>query len=157
MITKFKLFEDFWGRHSDWIEYRYLNLEILENGDLKIILNEDGKKEADEEGLTFQNFSDYFDDIRANSNLLYFDSIGDTGLGMSDAPCILDGYFYDDNTLKEEDDFATEIYWYPNYMIKDFTEELYKNGYVVFTTNNPKTNDEIEHQRLKNDLKKYNL
>ena len=138
--------------------YKYLDLEKLENGDLKIILNSDGKEEANDYGINIDNFYDYFDDVRGNSEYLFYESISDAGLGMSEAPCIIAGYYFDDNgKLTDDGHDDSEIFWYPNYMIKDFTEELVKNGFVVFQTTKPKTQEEIEKFRLKRDTEKYNL
>ena len=137
-----KLFENFWGNHSDWMKYTYLDLEILENGDMKIILNENGKEET-EDGLDEDMNYDLFDDIRANSELLYFSDMSDTGFGMSSAPCITDGYYVGDDGDLEEGNKAI-VYWYPNYLVKSFTDELVENGYVIFQTGTPKTKEEIE-------------
>lgn len=152
-----KSFEsNFWGRHSDWVEYNYLNMDMVKNGDMKLTLTEEGLEKVEDEGINYDNFYDYFDDIRANSEFIYFGSLGDAGLGMTEAPGITDGYYFDDDgNIVEEND--SEIYWYPNYIMKDFTEELSKNGSVIFSTLSPKSKEEIEQQQLKNDTKKYNL
>jgi len=153
-----KKFEGFWNKHTDRIEYEYLRMDIIENGNMKLSLTDEGKEKVKEDGINYENFIDYFDDIRANSEYVYWESIGDAGLAMSDAPCITDGYYFDDDgifTDEKHDD--SEIFWYPDYVVKDFTEELYKKGYVIFETNKPKTKEEIEKRRFKNDTKKYNL
>ena len=138
--------------------YRYLDLEKLKNGDLKIILNSDGRDEVVDSGIDNYKFSDYFDDIRGNSDYLYYESISDAGLGMSEAPCILDGFYFDDNgDLTDDGHNDSEIFYYPDYMIKNFTEELVKNGFVIFITTTPKSQEEIEKFRLKKDTEKYNL
>ena len=49
----------------------------------------------------------------------------------------------------------TKLYWYSNYQIKDFTEELMKNGHVIFDTTEPRTKEEIKQYRLEKDTKKY--
>lgn len=154
-IKLFEDFESFWDKYE---EHQYLDLDIMENGDLKIILNSDGKEEAEDSGIDYNRFYDFFDDISANSDMKYYDDMGDTGLGMSSAPCIITGYEYDDNgNIVIEETGDTGIYWYPEYMVKDFTEELVKKGYVIFTTYHPKTKEEIEKRKLEKDTKKYNI
>lgn len=151
-----KTYENFWDVYCP--SGRYLNMEILENGDLKISLTEEGKEEVDETGISIDSFYDYFDDIRANSEFMFFEDLGEAGLGMTSAPGITDGYYYNDNgDITDELHDDSVIYWYPNYVVKDFTEELKNNGYVIFNTIIPKTIEEIEHQKLKKKAQKYNL
>jgi hypothetical protein len=138
-------------------QHRYLDLEELENGDLKIILNSDGREEVKYNGIDSYNFSDYFDDIRANSEYLYWESISDAKLGMSDAPCITNGYYVDDIGNLMSYGLQCEIFYYPDYMVKDFTKELVENNFVIFKTTTPKTQEEINRFRLKKDVEKYNL
>jgi len=149
-----KIFENF----DDSIRhFRYLDLEKLENGDLKIILNSEGKIEAEEYGISIDNFYDYFDDIRGNSDYEYFDDMDSVYLGMSNSPCITEGYFYDDNNSLVPEYENSIIFWYPEYVYKDFTEELYNEGYVIFKSDNPATQEEIDNFRLKKNINKYNL
>lgn len=136
--------------------YRYLDLQLLDNGDLKITLNDDGNEKVDEDGIDEVKFYDFFEDIESNSEYKYFDNIGESGLGMSDAPCILDGYYYDDNAELIEYE-RSEIYVYYDYVYKDFTNELVKNGFVIFQTIKPKTKEEIENYRREKDIRKYNI
>lgn len=154
MITKFKIFEKIDNEGTLVSDGRYLNLEKLDNGDLKIILTPDGREEIEDSGEV--NFDDLFEDIRCNSDYLYWESMSDAELGMSDAPCITDGYYFEDNgDLLTYDD--SELFYYPDYMIKDFKEELDKDGFVIFITNSPKTLEEIEKHRFERKVKKYNL
>lgn len=151
-----KTYENFWDIYAP--SGRYLEMEILKNGDLKISLTDDGILEVDETGISIDNFYDYFDDIRANSEYLYFEDLGKAGIGLTDSPGITDGYYYDDDgELTDEEHDDSSIYWYPNYIVKDFTEDLMENGYVIFNTINPKTPEEIEKAQIKWDSKKYNL
>ena len=142
-------------------QYRYINLERMKNGDLKISLNEDGIENAkDDGGITEHSFgTDYFDDVQGNSHWLYFDNMSNYNLGMSSAPCITDGFYFNEhNKLTDKKNFRdSEIFWYPNYMIYDFAEELYNDGYVIFQTNHKRTPEEIEEYTLKKSMKKYNL
>lgn len=153
MIKKFKIFENL---YNDIQEYRYLTLEILINGNLKISLTEEGKEEVEDSGISVYSFSDYFDDIRSNTDYIYFENMSDAGISMSESPCIINGWYYDDN---DNINFYNDciVYWYPNYMIRYFTDELVKNGYVIFTTDKPRTKKEIEKIKMDREKSKYNL
>jgi tetratricopeptide (TPR) repeat protein len=65
----------------------------------------DGKIKVNEDDINFDNFYYYFDDIRGNSEYLYFDSLADAGIGMSDAPCITDGFWYNEDIILVEYDY----------------------------------------------------
>ena len=153
-----KKFESFYNNNVE--HYKYLDLELLKNGDLKISLTEDGIKNAKgDNGISFSNFgTDYFDDIQGNSSWMYFDDMSDYELGMTESPCITDEYYFDENykVTDEETWEISQLYWYPNYMITNFTDELYKNGFVIFK-GTQKTPKEIEEIRLSRDMKKFNV
>lgn len=156
MITKFKIFENY----SEKEEYSLLILEFLINGDLKISLTKEGKNEVRDYGIDVWKFYDYFEDIYGNSDYLYTEDLGAMEIinanFMTSSPAIIDGIGYgEDEKYKIFDD--TKIYWYPNYMISDFTDELVNNGYVIFKNNEPRTKEEIEKYKLKKDTQKYNL
>ena len=131
-------------------QFRYLDLEPLEFG-LKISLNEDGLKRVEEDDdLTEQNFYEYFDDIQANTEYIFFNDMGEAGFGLTEAPGITYGYYYndkgdltdEDEIIKDEDEIEediiikhsedSEVYYFEPYMIKDFTAELKEKGYVIF-------------------------
>lgn len=156
MMRHIKLFENF---DDDIRHFRYLDLEILENGDLKISLNATGEQEVDDEGMTEDDFYNYFDDIRANSEYNYFENLSDVELGMSDAPCITYAYYYDDDGefTNNGNEQYSEVYWYPNYVTTSFTEELKENGFVIFKTSDEKTPEQIEEYRMKKNIKKFNI
>ena len=157
MITKFNLFEN---NSNDYRSFRYLDLEKLQNGDLKIILNSDGKHEAYDEGLSYENFEeDFFDDVRCNSEYLYFDDIGEAGFGMTNAIGISYGYYYDDDgeLTDLDNEEISDVFIYTQYIIKNFTDELLKNGFVIFQSSMKKTPEEIEEFRLNRTANKYNL
>jgi hypothetical protein len=114
--------------------YRYLDIEKVEDG-LKISLNEAGKQNVEDEGgIEESKFYDYFEDVRGNSEYIYFEDMGDAGFGLTSAPGITDGYEYnDDGELTDEGHTDSEVYWFPNYMIRDFTQDMLEDGYVIFT------------------------
>ena len=110
--------------------YRYLDIEKLPNG-LMIHLNDEGKSEI--ENLTEQNFYDFFEDVQGNSEYRYFDDMGEAGLGLTSAPGITDGYYFDDNgDLTNGEHTDAEVYWFPDYMVEDFTETLKEKGKAFF-------------------------
>lgn len=160
-MKRIKTFEKYFQINEMYVtKYsgQYLELEQLDNGDLKIMLTPEGKQEAYEEELNIFNFSDFFDDIRGNSELYFIEDIGEVGLGMSSAPAITDGYYYnEEGEFTDDDHDDSEIFIYDDYMIKDFTKELYDNGYVIFSTLGKKTPEEIEEIKMNKDANKYNL
>jgi len=156
-----KYIKKFEGYNGGVEHYRYINLERMEDGNLKITLNEDGIKNAkDDGGITEDSFErDYFDDVQGNSEWRYFSDCGFYGLGMTSAPCITDGYYFNRHSkLTDKKNFKdSEIFWYSNYMIYDFAEQLYEKGYVIFQTNHKRTPEEIEEYIINKKMKKYNL
>lgn len=113
--------------------FRYIDIEELPNG-LKISLNEEGKIKATEDVLTEDNFDDYFDDVRGNSEYNYIYNLGEAGFGLTEAPGIVDGYYTnDDGYLTDDGRDDSKVYYYNDYMLKDFTKELSDNGFVIFT------------------------
>ena len=107
---------------------RYLTLTPQKHN-LKIELTEEGKEKAQEDGLTWENFYDYIEDIIVNSEYMYF---SESPVGLTEAPVISEGYNYDDNgNLEAADD--SRLYYYDYYMIKDFADELKEDGEVIFT------------------------
>jgi hypothetical protein len=154
-IKKFESFYDVEVEH-----YRYIDLEHLENGNLKIILNDDGITESEDDyDFNESNFFNYFEDIETNSEYMYFQDMSQVGVGMTEAPCITFGYYLGDDGKITDNDYSeySEIFYYTNYMIKDFTEELKENGFVIFRTNKPNSKEQIEENRLKKSVNKYNL
>jgi hypothetical protein len=121
--------------HGELERWKFLNLEKTENG-LWIYLNKNGKKENEEEdNLNYDKFWDYFEDIDGNSDWLYFDDLGKAGFGLTSAPGFTVGYYYDDNgelTNRDNGNTDSDIYYYDNYMITDFTDKLKEYGKVFF-------------------------
>ena len=122
----------------------YLSLEIVDNG-LILRLTQAGKREIKDlipEGFNkkddscfchYVDFFNFFEQIRCNSEFIYFDNIGEAGFGLTSAPGITDGYYYnDDAELTDEGHNDSAVYWYPNYCIIDFIEELYTKGQTFF-------------------------
>lgn len=161
-IKSFGVFlnEHFFDYHNIYESFNYLDFEILENGNLKIILNREGKEKVEDDGIDEYKFSDYFEDIQSNSDYMYYDDISDTGLGMSNSPSILDGYYYDDDDKLKTDYDDSMIWIYNDYMIKDFTKELVEDGFVIFQNTKsftPKDVARYKAEKIKQTAKKYNI
>lgn len=118
---------------EDLHEGRYIELSVLANGNLKISLTEKGKEWVNENGfITEDNFDELFDDIRGNSDFLYFHNLGEAGLGMSEAQAIADGFYFGDNgDLKNYRD--SRLWFFDAYMLEDPFNILSSEGSVVFT------------------------
>ena len=163
MITKFNIFtlNETMISH-DTRELRsgnYLTLERLENGNLKISLTDEGKEKIEEDiDIKEADFFDYFENISSNSELLYIYNISDIGI-MMEAPGITIGYYIDDSgelTDEGNEDYS-EIFYYADYAIKDFTEELKNNGFVIFQTSGVLTPEEFEEFKLNKSANKFNI
>lgn len=126
-MKNLKSFNDFLNESlNENDEYgRYLTLSKLANV-LKISLTDEGKEKIDEDGLTEQNFDEYFEDIMANSGYRFYFNLGEAGFGLTSAPGFTENYDEEDNT----DDF--NLYYFEPYMIYDFTEILKTDGSVYF-------------------------
>lgn len=136
----------------------YLTLERLENGNLKISLTEEGKEEVEEDGISDVKFHDYFEDIFSNSELIYSSDISELGIMMA-APGIIIGYYYSDDgelTDKGNEEYS-EVFYYVDYVIRDFTDELKNDGHVIFQTSGVLTPEELEELNLKKTANKFNL
>jgi hypothetical protein len=110
----------------------YLTLEVEKSGNLIISLTDEGKEWVKENGpVTYDNFHDLFEDIQGNSELMYFQNLGDSGLGMTEAPGFTQGMYYgEDYELRAPED--ANLWWYPDYMIIDPFEKLSAGEKVVF-------------------------
>jgi len=125
---------------KDVFNFRYLTLTVFNNG-INLILTDEGREFLTEEkgdkpiDITYERglFNDLFEDVRCNSDFLYFEDIGEAGFGLTSAPGITDGYYYDDNgDLTDKGNKDSNVYWYPDYMIKDPLEDLDETGVTFF-------------------------
>lgn len=118
--------------------FRYITLEELNNG-LKVSLNEEGVelvKELKDEGKSdYEIWYELFEDVRANSEYIFHDDIGESGFGLTDSEGITDGYFYSDNGDGFETEYpeSAKVYWFPNYMISSPLDIMIESGDVIFT------------------------
>ena len=114
-------------------EFRYLILEPDPNG-LWIHLTSEGKEELENtEEITDDNFYDLFEDVQGNSEYIFHSDLGQSGLGLTEAPGITDGYIMNDNGSDYEEYYDSGIiYIYPDSYKKSFMEDLFFNGKVFF-------------------------
>jgi len=119
-------------------DFNYISLEKVDAG-LIITINKDGIEEIDDSYMELGGHIHYnaayelFDGVRGNSEYKYFDDIGDAGFGLTSAPGITEGYYYDDNGyLTDKGNDNSKVYYYDKYMITSFVDELYHTGKVFF-------------------------
>ena len=91
----------------------------------------DELREAVEDN-NFEFAYEMFEDIIANSEFVFHQNLGDSGLGMTDAPGFslgIDVYGYDDDEFDDEDG---RLFYYNNYARYFIIEELLNKGKVFF-------------------------
>jgi hypothetical protein len=128
---KIKSFKNF---INESIKYssKLIELEELPNG-LKISLTKEGMETALEDGLTEDNFDEYFEEIQSNSEYIYHYDLGQSGFGLTEAPGITLGYGYDDNgEFTDEGNDDSEVYYFNEYQIESFVDKLIDKGFVIF-------------------------
>jgi hypothetical protein len=115
-------------------EFKYLILAPSTIG-LEIILTDDGKEELkglkeERESLFLEDdFYDFFEDIRSNSDYEYISNLSNIDI-MIDAPGIIYNCYDEDGEIVITDD--SDIYYFDRYAIVSFFEELYEDGKVFF-------------------------
>ena len=116
-------------------QFRYIGIERIPKG-LKLILNEEGKEYLDEieDRSEAQKFDDLFDDVIGNSEYAFHYDGGSMGFGLTEAPMITDGYYYDDDGKFTDADHEkdSEVFAFMDYQVVSPLDELIKNGEVVF-------------------------
>ena len=149
IVKSFKNFHKV-NESTDATHGSYLSVEPLPNGNLKVSLTDIGKEELKElmenaglkdfeENLPklYDIFTDLWDDVQSNSELIFHKDIGDAGFGLTSAPGITDGYYYEGedrhNLYKTNYPESAEVYWFPDYMVIDPIAELFEKGEVIFT------------------------
>jgi len=112
-------------------EFKYLYVKQVPNG-LKLELTDEGINGYKDEEI--YEMYDLFEDVQANSEMTYIDNAGDMGFGLTEAPIITDGYFYDDNgDLTDDGNTDSKVYVWNDYMLKDLFQTLMEQGSVVLT------------------------
>ena len=128
------------GSTDDIVDFitkgKYLTIGTISNKNLKIVMHDSAievinemraKDECDDCVM-----NDLFDDIRSNSDLMYFGDAGDVGLGLSSAPVITMGYYYDDDGELTDGGNNSDVYYFNNYAIDSFIDKMLEDGFVIF-------------------------
>ena len=135
MIKKWKQFNENISEESILDENEYLKIFTVDNG-IKLELTQEGKdflKDIESEIESELPFIDIFETISNNSELSFIVDLGEAGFGLTSAPGITDGYYYDDDgVFTDNDNDNSRVYYYDNYMIKSFLMELYKGNEIIF-------------------------
>lgn len=108
----------------------------LENGNLKLELEAEDREDFDYESNknNYQaleyNMYDLFEDYSYNGGYTLFDA-GDANpfVGLTDAPCIGEAMDSDDDGNRS---VIGKLWHYSDYMVSNYIDELYKNGFVIF-------------------------
>lgn len=132
-----KLFEEFHSLNESKTiaENEYVKLSMA-GKNLVIELADDIDREDFDDMVKNSRFGDdafydMFDTIRANSDLEYVENLGDVGAGITEAPGIVQGASMDRNGQMKITK-RTKIWYYDDYAINSFVEQLQKHGKVVF-------------------------
>ena len=114
-------------------EFRYLKLIPTDNG-LEIQLTQKGQEKVKEDGLTYDNAPEYFDDIQGNSEYIYHDNLGESGFGMTGSEGITDGYHFESpGEFLTDFPESAKVYFFPNYQVQFWGDILKDDGSVFFT------------------------
>ena len=109
-------------------KYDYITLIKTPNS-LRVELTDDGIEAYNEEEVV--EMYDLFEDVQGNSEWKYIDDAGQVGFGLTSAPIITDGFYYDDNGEFTDDGHSdSKVYTWNNYMVKDLFETLMEQGSV---------------------------
>lgn len=111
-----------------------LQIERLDNGNLKLTLDEESRAELAEaldDGDWWNIFHSLFEPYFTNGSYEPFDA-GDANpfVGLSSAPCIAEAMDYPDSGPRE---IVGEFWYFGDYMIRDPLEELRDTGETIFT------------------------
>lgn len=114
-----------------------MDYEILANGNLKLTLEGEEDREEVREMLEKATHKDHgfladlleYTKWQPNGEL---HQVSPEELGaLTDAPILTDDVTYEDDTDKRL--IIGKVWWYPEYQVLSFAEELLKHGEVVFT------------------------
>ena len=109
-----------------------MNVQILENGNLKLTLEDDDRAEIIyiEDCYDIDILSELTKSYWTNGSYEPFDAgVGNPNVGLTSAPCIAEQLVcLDDGTKK----IIGRFWYYSDYMIKSFIDELVETGEVIF-------------------------
>lgn len=111
-------------------------VEILENGNLKLLIESDDIEIINDAKLDvnipydYDLLSDLLELYSCNGSFAYFNAgDGNPFVGLSDAPCIAEQLDYQDNGDIE---IIGNYWYYADYMTNSLISELLDNGHVIF-------------------------
>lgn len=128
-----KTFETHSENKGEIIKGEFVEMNVMENGlGLMLTLTPDGIEEVADIGTDEDRFIEIFEDIQVNSDWMFHLDMGNSGFGLTEAPGFTAGYVQNDDGefASTHDDSA--VYYYKDYVIKNFMSELYPNGSVIF-------------------------
>lgn len=108
---------------------------ILPNGDLEVSIP-DAEERAEfaervEKLGDLHALTEATEDYWTNSSFWPFDAgAGNPFVGLTDAPCIAEDYAVNDDGQCE---VIGRFWWFPDYMVRSFADELIQTGKTVFT------------------------
>lgn len=108
---------------------------ILPNGNLEVSISdaETRMEFADRAGQVgeLSALVEFSEAYWTNSSFWPFDAgAANPFVGLTDAPCIAEGHTINDNG---ECEIIGRLWWFPDYMVKSFAEEIIQTGKTVFT------------------------
>lgn len=110
-----------------------MNVNILENGNLELTLEDSSEFEWLNENINSSHddlIYSMFERYSCNGSYTYFDADNaNPFVGLTEAPCIAEKLDYDDDGRKK---IIGKFWYYPDYMIKSFIDELLEDGFVIF-------------------------
>lgn len=108
-------------------------VEILENGNLKLIIESDDESIENCKNCNWNDdtiLCDLLESYSCNGSFAYFNAgDGNPFVGLSDAPCIAEQLDYQDNGDIE---IIGNHWYYADYMTNSLISELLDNGHVIF-------------------------
>jgi hypothetical protein len=124
------------GSANEMWNGEYLTITADKNK-MVIKLTDEGIEEVNE--MREENKSDsqimyeLFEDINANSELIYHDDLGESGFGLTSASGVTDGYYLSDNGDEyEEAGKDARLYYFNDYMLRSEIDDLL-NGELVLS------------------------
>jgi hypothetical protein len=116
------------------METDMIDCEILENGDLKLIADEEAREyiaERQDAGACYWSImAELFEDHACNGSYTHFDAgQADPFVGLTAAPCIAEGMAYPDSGDLET---VGRVWWLSDYAIRDDLGELRDTGETIY-------------------------
>ncbi len=114
----------------------FINLEQLENKNLKLVLTEEGREKLEdlikEEKIELEILEDLLEYNSCNGQITFVlpNEIG----ALTDSIILSTDYEYKNEESEERNYY--NIFWFPNYMVVNLAEKLLEDGQLIFTNSN---------------------